>query len=176
MGIYVGIYVDDILICGETEDSITQVKNFLTSKYTMTDLAQAKRFLGLNITQLLNGIFLSCEDYINKLAMKYHLEHVRKATTPYLSGVKIDEIKSPKYTSPTEYRELIGKLLYASNTVRGDIAYITNKLARHFQQPDEIHFRYAKHVLRYLILTKHLGLLYKKGECNLEVYCTMKMI
>ena len=132
MGIYVGIYVDDILICGETEDSITLVKNFLTSKYTMTDLSQAKGFLSPNITQLVNGIFLSCEDYINKLAMKYHLEHVRKITTPYFSGVRIDEIKNPKYTNPTEYGEQIEKLLYASNMVRHVITYVTNKLTRRF--------------------------------------------
>lgn len=64
--------------------------------------------------------------------------------------------------------ELILKLLYVSITVRGVIAYITNKLIRHFQQSNELHLRYANHVLRYLILTKHLDLLYKKRKNHFE--------
>ena len=37
-------------------------------------------------------------------------------------------------------------------------------LARHFQDPYEIHYLCAKHVLRYLSGTKESGLIYKRGS------------
>ena len=58
-------------------------------------------------------------------------------------------------------RELIGSLLYLSNTTRPDLSYSVGLLARYMESPGEKHWKAAKHVLRYLRGTLTFGILYK---------------
>lgn len=52
------VYVDDILITGENEGMVLEVKHYLHKQFTIKDLDYAKFFLGLEIARLDIGMFL----------------------------------------------------------------------------------------------------------------------
>jgi hypothetical protein len=65
------LYVDDILIISTSDDSpsslANQVITALKTKYKISDLSEARRFLGLEINRGENGICLSQETYIDTM-------------------------------------------------------------------------------------------------------------
>lgn len=63
------------------------------------------------------------------------------------------------------YREDVGSIMYAAITVRIDIAFITNQLAQHCQNPGLEHWEAVKRVLRYLAGTRSLGLCFNGNIC-----------
>lgn len=71
------------------------------------------------------------------------------------------------------YKELVGAILHLANTTRSDISFAAYFLSRFMQDPRGIHWRAAKHVLRYLKSTKPFGVLYRKqaySNSNLHGY------
>ena len=68
---------------------------------------------------------------------------------------------------PTMYRQLIGSLMYLTNT-RPDICFAVNALSQFMCESRQIHWIAAKHVLRYLCGTVGYGLRYD-SECDLKL-------
>ena len=89
--------------------------------------------------------------------------------TPTLAGEDLHKDNTEECDA-TRYRSLVGKLLFASTTVRTDIAYAVGILSRHLAKPSEIHMKCAKHVLRYLKGTQDIGHHYT-GDSSLDIYC-----
>ena len=56
------------------------------------------------------------------------------------------------------YRNLVGEMTYAMIICRPDISFATVKCAQANAAPAEIHYRAAKHCLRYLYATRADGL------------------
>jgi hypothetical protein len=61
----------------------------------------------------------------------------------------IDEDEEP-LTADCPYLSAIGSLLYLANTIRPDIAFSVNFLARFSRQPTKRHLTAIKHILKYL--------------------------
>lgn len=68
------------------------------------------------------------------------------------------------------YRELVGNLVYLTNTTRLDLAFIVNALSHFNANPRKIHWKAAKHTLKYLIGTCSLGIAYIKFDKPLPAY------
>ena len=55
---YIGVYVDDIILAGSTEEKIQEVKDKLNQMFDVKDLGKLHYFLGLTISQSDNDIWL----------------------------------------------------------------------------------------------------------------------
>ena len=64
----------------------------------------------------------------------------------------------------------MGALLYAANVCRPDIACSVSMLARYSSNPSSRHWELLKGVLKYLHTTKNLGMVYSKGEGEIQCY------
>jgi hypothetical protein len=83
------------------------------------------------------------------------------------------EIKTGPFRPPDEWEETlgpqvlylsaIGALMYLANSIRPDIAFTMNLLARHSAAPTKIHWIGVKQILRYVNGTRDLGLFFKRG-------------
>ena len=51
----------------------------------------------------------------------------------------------------------VGSLMYAMVTTRPDIAHVVGVVSRFMHNPVRSHWNAVKHVFRYLVGTKHLG-------------------
>ena len=49
--VMIGVYVDDILVCGNSSDRIEDIKKALCNKFKVKDLGELKYFLGVNVCQ-----------------------------------------------------------------------------------------------------------------------------
>ena len=87
--------------------------------------------------------------------------------TPFLSGVKVEEVDSSPMVNNTLYRQLIGCLLYLTHT-QPDISYAVSVASRYMDKPHEIHWRSAKRILNFVQGTRTHGIFYK-AKYDLEL-------
>ena len=52
------VYVDDVIITGDCEEDIDQVKGLLKDEFNMKDLGKLMYFLGIEVIQTADGIWL----------------------------------------------------------------------------------------------------------------------
>lgn len=136
----------------------------------MRDEGVAKKFLGINIDQRDDGIHLSATDYIDKLLAVHGMSDCKANKVPMNGGGFVE--KNSRRLGALElakYRSLVGGLVFATNTVRFDLAYAVNQLSRHFNDATEEHMTAAKGVCRYLQSTRKLALRYTK-DLKFEVF------
>ena len=91
-------------------------------------------------------------------------------TTPMASNLKLLSNASLELVDATMYREMIGSLMYLTNT-RPDIFFVVNTLSQFLTDPRNVHLIAGKHILRYLRGTVDYGLKYGASQkINLEGY------
>ena len=78
-----------------------------------------------------------------------------------------DSTSNSDMIDPTINRQLIGSLMYLTNT-RPDICFAVKTLIQFMSDPRQIHWVFAKHFLRYLRGTVGYGLRYASG-CELTL-------
>ena len=84
--------------------------------------------------------------------------------SPMEAGFEI--IESDFDVPPTEemvslYRSLIGSIGYAATTVRFDVSYGLSVLSRFLAKPNDKLINAAKRIIKYLVKTKELGIVWK---------------
>ena len=88
------------------------------------------------------------------------MKDCKPSKTPFLLGVKLEEVDSSPMVNNTLYRKLIGCLLYLTHN-RPDISYVVSVASRYMDHPHEIHWRAAKRILNFVKGTRTHGILYK---------------
>ena len=86
--------------------------------FSMTDLGLLSQFLGLEIAQSQHGIKVHYPKYALDLLKKFNMKYCKPSNTPFLSGVKLEEVGSSPMVDSTLYRQLIGVFAvpYAQST------------------------------------------------------------
>ena len=77
------LYVDDMLIFGSCLDIVQETKQFLSSKFEMKDMGEAKVILGVKIVRNDHGLMLTQEHYVEKLLKKFENFDVKPVNTPF---------------------------------------------------------------------------------------------
>ncbi|XP_074317900.1 uncharacterized protein LOC141653934 [Silene latifolia] len=161
------VYVDDVLLTGESVQEIKQLKKALHDTFTIKDLGQVRYFLGLEIARNETGLLINQRKFILDILKDMSMEDCTAAEFPLSKGLKLSTDSGDLLENPEQYRRLIGRLLYLSMT-RPDISYSTQHLSQFLQQPRVPHMQAATHVVRYLKNTVNTGLFYP-AENSLSV-------
>lgn len=157
--IFLCLYVDDILICGENVNEIKEVKNMLKNRFRMKDLGKVKQYLGIDIEYdpKQKKMTLSQGKYIESLAEKFNVKEAKKYETPMEQNLSLEP---GEVNDNLRYRSLIGALLYVASGTRPDVSYSVNYLSRFQNCYSDIHYKYALRVLKYLYFTRNKKLSY----------------
>lgn len=127
-------------------------------------------FLGLQIKQTKDGIFINQGKYIKDLLKIFRMEFVKEADTPMGTSIKLDMDENSKNVDITKYQGMRGSFLYLT-TSRLDIIFSVCLCACFQVCPKEFYVRAVKHIFLYLHGTINLGMWYLKGyELNLISY------
>nr|GEZ19724.1 hypothetical protein [Tanacetum cinerariifolium] len=95
----------------------------------------------------------------------------RPSAFPFEQGTKLDKGEEETQVDATQYRRLVGRLLYLKAT-RPDVTYAVNVLSQFVSDPRQNHLEAAKRVLRYLKGTPGQGILLpREGPTTLTAYC-----
>lgn len=153
------VYVDDIIITGNSTSFITALIKHLNDVFCLKQLGKLDYFLRIEVTHLPNGsLLLSQSKYITDLLAKVNMTSANGMPTPMVSSSKLSKIGSNEVDDPTQFRSVVGALQYATLT-RPEISFSVNKVCQFLSNPLEEHWKAVKRILRYLSGTKHHGLL-----------------
>ncbi|GAU48601.1 hypothetical protein TSUD_179830 [Trifolium subterraneum] len=167
----VQVYVDGIIFGATNEKMCEDFSNLMQSEFEMSMMGELGFFLGLQIKQQEDGIFISQEKYVNDLLKKYKMNEAKIMSTPMHPSTSLDKDEKGKDVSEKEYRGMIGSLLYLTAS-RPDIVFAVGFCARFQTSPKESHLIAVKRIFRYLVGTPDVGLWYKKGShFDLQAYC-----
>ncbi|KAL0392228.1 UNVERIFIED_CONTAM: Retrovirus-related Pol polyprotein from transposon RE2 [Sesamum radiatum] len=84
----VSLYVDDLIYTGNNEKMIQVFKEDMMKTFEMSDLGLMHFFLGIEINQEKEGIFICQRKYTETLLKKFKMESCKTVTTPLVTGEK----------------------------------------------------------------------------------------
>ena len=158
----VQIYVDDIIFGSTNPDLCEKFSSLMKGKFEMSMMGELNYFLGLQVRQLKEGIFINQEKYTKDLLRKYNIEGKSSVKVPMGTSLRIDVDSEGREVDQTTYRGIIGSLLYLTAS-RPDISFAVGVCARFQASPKESHLNASKKILRYLKGTQSVGLWYPRG-------------
>ncbi|GKE69772.1 putative ribonuclease H-like domain-containing protein [Tanacetum coccineum] len=118
-------------------------------------------FLGLQVTQKDNGIFISQDKYVEEILKKYGFSTVKTVSTPMETSKPLLKHAEAEDVDVYLYRSMIGSLMYLT-TSRPDIMFDVCVCARFQVTPKTSHIHVVKRIFRYLKGQPKLGLWYPK--------------
>ena len=153
------VYVDDIVFGSTIEKHTQEFADVMTQEFEMSMVGELNFFLGLQVSQRKDGIFISQSKYARELVKKFNLESAKHARTPMSVGTKLCKDTSGKDVEQTLYRSMIGSLLYLTAS-RPDIAFSVGICARFQACPKESHLTAVKRIIKYVCGTLDYGIWY----------------
>ena len=109
----------------------------------MSMVGKLNYFLGLQVKQRKDGIFISQEKYAKNLIKRFGLDSKKHTSTPMSSSVKLSLDVVIVDVDPTLYRSMISSLFYLIAS-RPDIAFSVEVCARFQATPKESHLTAVK--------------------------------
>ncbi|KAL8160151.1 hypothetical protein V2J09_001688, partial [Rumex salicifolius] len=161
----VSLYVDDVMYTSSNEKLIREFKENMQAVFEMTDLGKMRFFLGVEVNQTANGVFICQKKYTREMLLTFGLLECNFVRNPIVPGEKLTLAGDGVLVDSTQYKQLIGSLLYLTNT-RPDVMFVVGLLSRYMARPTRLHLQAAKRVLRYLKGTMEFGIWYRKGLKN----------
>jgi len=139
----------------------------MKQEFEMSMIGELNYFLGLQVKQTAEGIFISQSKYARDLVKRFGLDGKSHARTPMSTSVKISSDLVGKSIDPSLYRSMIGSIMYLTAS-RPDIAFSVGVCARFQANPKESHLTAVKRIIRYVNDTLSYGIWYSR-ETNLVV-------
>ena len=148
-----------------------EFSEIMTKEFEMSHIRELTFFLGLQVKQLDNGIFISQEKYARDLVNKYGMTTLSGKPTPMATNEALNKEDMSVDVDQKLYRGMIGSLLYITAS-RPDIMHGVCLCARYQSKPKETPLKAVKRILRYVKHTLDYGLFYPKNDSfNLVSYC-----
>uniref|UniRef100_A0A3Q7ED88 Reverse transcriptase Ty1/copia-type domain-containing protein n=1 Tax=Solanum lycopersicum TaxID=4081 RepID=A0A3Q7ED88_SOLLC len=139
------LYVDDLILMGNNPALFKAFNKAMSLEFEMTDIGLMSYYLGLEVKQMEEGIFISQASYTKDILKKFNMFDCNPS--------------------------LIGSLRYLTCT-RPDIIFAVGVVSCFMEDPTSTHLKVAKRILRYLKGTIELGLFYSSSDdFNLVGYC-----
>ncbi|GJU81257.1 putative ribonuclease H-like domain-containing protein, partial [Tanacetum coccineum] len=159
----VQVYVDDIIF-GSTKKSLcTEFEKLMHKKFQMSSMGELTFFLGLQVTQKDNRIFISQDKYVDAILKKFGFSTMKTASTPMETSKSLIERRNAEIS-------MIGSLMYLTSS-GPDIMFVVCACARFQVTPKVSHLHAVKRIFRYLKGQPKLGLWYPKDSpFDLEAY------
>ncbi|KAI9125918.1 hypothetical protein K1719_003336 [Acacia pycnantha] len=126
-------------------------------------MGELNYFLGLQIKQSKNNIFISQTKYLRDLLKKYGLCECNGVGTPMSLTATLDVDVKGKDFNIKRYRGMIESLLYLTAS-RPDIHFNVGMCVRFQSATKESHVEHMQRIFKYLADTEELGLWFPKGQ------------
>ncbi|GJU03455.1 putative ribonuclease H-like domain-containing protein [Tanacetum coccineum] len=128
-------------------------------RFQMSSIGELTFFLGLQVKQKKDGIFISQDKYVGEILKKFGFSSVRTASTLMETNKALTKDKDGKGVDVHLYRSMIGSLMYLTSS-RPDIMFSVCACSRFQVQLKVSHLNAVKRIFRYLKGQPKLGLWY----------------
>lgn len=157
------LYVDDLILIGDSDAEIADIKLFLRSKFEMKDLGELCYFLGIEVIKSKEGIWLLQRQYALDMMSKVGMTGCKPITTPLEVNGKLTQDGGDLLDDATMYRSMVGSLIYITIT-RPDLSYAVGLVSQFMQAPRKPHLDAIRRIMRYVKGTVQFGLFYAYGS------------
>nr|GEZ55218.1 putative ribonuclease H-like domain-containing protein [Tanacetum cinerariifolium] len=155
----VQIYIDDIIFGATNKDLCKSFEKLTKDKFQTSSMGELTFFLGLQVKQNNDGIFISQDKYVAEILRKFRLTKGKSASTPIDTEKPLLKDPDGEDVDVHTYRSMISSLMYLTSS-RPDIMFAVCACARFQVTPKVSHLHAVKRIFRYLKGKTHLGLWY----------------
>ncbi|GJS42546.1 putative ribonuclease H-like domain-containing protein [Tanacetum coccineum] len=161
----VQVYVDDIIF-GSTKKSLcTEFEQMMHKRFQMSFMGELTFFVGLQVKQKDDGIFISQDKYVTDVLKKFDFATVKTASTSMETNKTLLKDEEVEDVDVHLYRSMIRSLMYLT-TSRHDIMFAVGAYAKKvlcFTKKTS-HLYVVKRIFRYLKCHPKLGLWYPRDS------------
>jgi len=156
---YVLLYVDDLIVAHEDDETIMQFGRVINEHFTVNDLGDISYYLGIQIERESDGSFLLNQSAkITNILNQFGMKDSKGASTPMDTAYPKLEGEYDCLPNNDQYRQAVGALLYVATTTRPDIAAAVGILCRRVSNPRQRDWHALKRIMKYLKQTVDLKL------------------
>ncbi|GJV88251.1 putative ribonuclease H-like domain-containing protein [Tanacetum coccineum] len=123
----------------------------------MSSMGELTFFLGLQVSQKDDGIFISLDKYVDEILKKFSFSTVKTTSTPIETSNPLLKDPEAEDVNVYLYRSMISSLMYLT-ALRHDIMFVVYACARYQVKPKVSHLHAVKRIFRYLKGQPKLGL------------------
>nr|GEW46826.1 hypothetical protein [Tanacetum cinerariifolium] len=152
----VQVYVDYIIFGSTKKYWCDEFEELMKNRFQMTSMGELTFFLGLQVKQKEDGIFISQDKYVAKILKKFDFLSVKTTSTPIETQKPLVKDEEVADVDVHLYRSMIGSLMYLT-TSRPDVMFAVCACSRFQVTPKTSHLQAVKRIFRYL-----------KGQLKLE--------
>lgn len=142
------IYVDDMLNDGKDISRIKELKNTLSEYFSMKDLGEARKIIGIEIVRDRNEkkLYLSQEMYVEKVLQSFSMDKAKAVSIPLVSHFKLSHKLCPSTNEEKSsmksisYSSSVGSLMYVMVCTRRDIAHVVRMVSRYLSNLGKDHW------------------------------------
>ncbi|GJS07415.1 retrovirus-related pol polyprotein from transposon TNT 1-94 [Tanacetum coccineum] len=157
----VQVYVDDIIFGSTKKELCFAFEKLMHEKFQMSYMGELTFFLGLQVKQKKDGIFISQDKYVEEILKKFRFTEVKTASTSMETQKPLLKDEDGEEVDVHLYRSMIGSLMYLTSS-RPDIMFTVCACARYQVNPKVSHL----HLYRSMIGS----LMYLKGQLKLGLW------
>ena len=110
--LFVQIYVDDIIFGCSSHVLVSQFSETMSKEFEMSMMGELTYFLGLQVKQTKEGTFVHQSKYTKDLLRCFGMENCKPIMTPMGATSTLDPDEDGEPINQSEYRSMIGSLLY----------------------------------------------------------------
>ena len=164
------VHVDDVLLSG-TRKTIDKFKTKMRERFNVSELGLLKKHLGVwydwkkdkNGEVYVVASMPKLEDEIIELYETAMKKSVKGSETPGYPN-KVLSKNTGETVKMTEYRSLVGKIMYLMTKLAPDLANLARELAQHLSNPGEEHWKSLERMVGYIKAKHYEGLIYRKSK------------
>ncbi|GKB27319.1 putative ribonuclease H-like domain-containing protein [Tanacetum coccineum] len=119
----VQVYVDDIIFGSTKKELCNAFEKLMHEKFQMSSMGELTFFLGLQVEQKKDDIFISQDKYVDEILKKFGFTEVKTASTPIETQKPLLKDKDGEEVDVHLYRSMIGSLMYLTSS-RPDIMHL----------------------------------------------------
>ncbi|GKA08362.1 putative ribonuclease H-like domain-containing protein, partial [Tanacetum coccineum] len=159
----VQVYVDDIIFGSTNKSLCTDFEKIMHKRFQMSSMGEFTFFLGLQVKQKEDGIFISQDKYVGEILKKLGFSSIRTAITLMEMNKSLTKDKDGKAVDVHLYRSMIGSLMYLTFS-RPDIMFSVCACSIFQVQLKVSYLNAVKMIFIYLKGQPNLGLWYPKDS------------
>jgi hypothetical protein len=108
----VQVYVNDIILSGSSHTLVSRFQEMMENEFQMSMMRELTFFLGIQVKQMKEGIFIYQVKYMKILIKKFNMAELKPVSTLMSTAVVLDPDENGEVIDQREYRSMIGSLLY----------------------------------------------------------------
>ncbi|GKC11855.1 putative ribonuclease H-like domain-containing protein, partial [Tanacetum coccineum] len=120
--ILVQVYVDDIIFGSTKKSWCGKFEALMKSRFQMSSMRELTFFIGLQVKQKADGIFISQDKYVAEILKKFDFVNIKTASTPIETQKPLVKDEEASDVDVHLYRSMIGSLVYLTAS-RPDIMF-----------------------------------------------------